>query len=230
MQKGDFVRINYIGRLESGEIFDLTDAETAKKEKIFNPKARYGPAPIIVGAGFVIPGIEKALSEMKVGEKKAVVVKPEEGFGVRDPKLVRTVPQKVFRNPPEPGMVVDFGEARGRVQSVSAGRVRIDFNHPLAGKALKYDLEVVQKIDGQEAQVKAVLEFFGADKAGVKIEKDSAEVSAPMPQQIKQRISALVLEYVKGISKVNFVESYQKTPEGKPASKETGSHESPKKT
>jgi FKBP-type peptidyl-prolyl cis-trans isomerase 2 len=212
MNKGEFVRINYIGRLESGEIFDLTDAEKAKAEKIFNPKARYGPAPVIVGAGFVIPGIDRALAEMKVGEKREVVVKPEEGFGQRDSKLVRTVPQKVFRQPPQPGMVVDFGEARGRVQSVSAGRVRVDFNHPLAGKVLKYELEAREKIEGHEGQVKAVLEFFGAEKAGVKIDKGAVEIAAPVPQPLRQRISGLILEYVKGVEKVNFVESYQKAP------------------
>lgn len=217
MQKGDFIRINYVGRLESGEIFDLTDAELAKKEKIFNPKARYGPAPVIVGAGFVIPGVDKALAEMKVGEKRAVEISPEEGFGSRDPKLVRTVPQKVFRQQPQPGMVVDFGDSRGRVQSVSAGRVRVDFNHPLAGKALKYELEVVEKIEGQENQVRAVLEFFGAVNAGVSIEGETARISAPIPQHIRQRISAIILEYVKGIANVEFIESYRKQQQVKPS-------------
>ena len=219
MQKGDFVRINYVGRLESGEIFDLTDGEMAKKEKIFNSKARYGPAPIIVGAGFVIKGIDSAIASMKVGEKKEVTVSPEEGFGTRDPKMVRTVPQKVFRQPPQPGMVVDFGEARGRVQSVSAGRIRVDFNHPLAGKALKYELEVVEKIEGQEAQVKAVLEFFGAEKSPIKIEKGLVEISSALPPPIRQRVSGLILEYVKGTTKVDFRESYQKPPPEEKAAK-----------
>ncbi|MEM7813619.1 MAG: peptidylprolyl isomerase [Candidatus Aenigmatarchaeota archaeon] len=209
MNKGDFVRIDYVGRLESGEIFDLTDAELAKEEKIFNPRARYGPVPVIVGAGFVVPGLDKALSEMSVGERRDIVVKPEEGFGQRNAQLVRTVPGKLFKHEPAPGQVVDFGGMRGRVQSVSAGRVRVDFNHPLAGKALKYSVDVREKIEGAEAQIGAILEFFGI-KADIEIGGNVANIHARLPDRTKEKISALVLEYVKGIEKVNFVESFQK--------------------
>ena len=84
MEKGDFIRIAYVGRLESGEILDLTDEELAKKEGIFNKKARYVPIPVIIGAGFVLPGLEKALEGMGLNEKKDVMVEPKDGFGERD--------------------------------------------------------------------------------------------------------------------------------------------------
>jgi len=218
MQKGDFVRIDYVGRLESGEIFDLTDVELAKKEKIFNPHARYGPAPVIVGAGFLVPGLDKLLLDMKVGEKRDAVIKPEEGFGQRNAAFVRTVPSKLFKQLPAPGQLVDFGNMRGRVQSVSAGRVRVDFNHPLAGKVLKYKLEVKEKIEGQKPQIDAILEFFGA-KGDVRLEGKTATVVAKLPQQLKEGISKLVLEHVKGIEKVDFVESFEKSASADTSSK-----------
>lgn len=210
MQNGDFVRIAYVGRLESGEIFDLTDAEAAKKEKIFNPNAKYGPVAVVIGAGFVLQGLDKALLEMKVGERREVVVKPEEGFGQRNAGLVRIVPGRMFKSTPAPGQVVDFGNMRGRVQSVSAGRVRVDFNHPLAGKVLRYEVEVKEKIDGQKTQIEAIAEFFGA-KADVELEGAVTNIRARLPPQLKERISKLVFEHVKGIEKVNFVESFPKT-------------------
>jgi len=217
MQKGEFVRISYVGRLESGEIFDLTDAELAKKEKIFNPRAKYGAVPVIVGAGFIVPGLDRVLGEMSVGEKRDVMVKPEDGFGQRNAKLVRTVPERLFRRPPAPGQVVDFGGLRGRVQSVGGGRVRVDFNHPLSGKNLKYSIEVKERIEGHKPQIEAILEFFGI-RGDVEVDEKRAIIRASLPQQAKERISSLVLEHVKGVEKVDFVESFEKpTPSEKPS-------------
>ena len=149
MEKGDFIKIDYIGRLENGEIFDLTDEETAKKEKVYNEKVKYKPVPVIVGAGFVIKGLDKALSDMKLNEKKTIEIKAEDGFGMRDPKMVKVVPKNAFKGEFEPrqGLVVDFSGIKGRIQSVSAGRVMVDFNNPLAGKNLKYELEIARQIE-----------------------------------------------------------------------------------
>src|SRR3989338_11147763 len=98
MQKGDFVRINYIARLESGEIFDLTYEDVAKQQNVYNPKVVYKPIPIIIGAGFVLRGIDNQLLTMNIGDKKTFEIPPEEGFGQRDPKLVRVVQKRVFKD------------------------------------------------------------------------------------------------------------------------------------
>lgn len=216
MQKGDFIRIGYVARLESGEIFDLTDGELAKKENIFNPKISYRPIPIIVGAGFVIPGLDKALLEMNVGDKRAIEVLPEDGFGNRDPKLVRVVPRKVFsdnRMEPQQGMIVDFSGMKGRIQSVSGGRVRVDFNNPLAGKKLVYELEVKERVDEPEKMIRMVLEFFGIEKAEVKLGEAAEIETSKLPVEVKEKISSLVIEHIKPegkpIGKVKFIETYE---------------------
>jgi len=68
MEKGDFIRIDYVGRIkDTREIFDLTNEEVAKNEKIFNPDVKYKPVPIIVGEKFVIKGLDEELLKMSVG-------------------------------------------------------------------------------------------------------------------------------------------------------------------
>ena len=91
MQKGDFVRIDYVGKLESGEIFDLTREDVAKAEKIHSEKIRYGPISVVLGAGFILPGLEKAIEAMEPGDKKTVTIEPADGFGQRKPDMVKTV-------------------------------------------------------------------------------------------------------------------------------------------
>lgn len=217
MQKGDFVRIDYVAKLENGEMFDLTDEQLARKENIYNPKVTYKPIPIIVGAGFVIPGLDKELLKMDIGEKKTVEISPEEGFGSRNPNLVRVVPKKVFKDnsmEPQQGMIVDFSGMKGRIQSVASGRVRVDFNNPLAGKKLIYEVEVKEKVDEPEKKIKMVLEFFGIDKAEIRLGEDIEIETIKLPVDIKEKISSLILENVKPEGKqpgkVKFIETYEK--------------------
>ena len=213
MKKGDFVKIDFIGRLESGEIFDLTNEEIAKEHNIHNPNVKYKPITVILGAGFVVPGLDKALLDLNVGDKKEVVVKPEEAFGIRNPEMIRTVPERAFEGKHiVPGMVVDFGNARGRIQSISAGRVRVDFNHPLAGKILKYEVDVKEHIDDQIQQVEAILDFFGIEPRLYMI-PGAYEIEADPAPPAKEKISNLIIEYVEGVNKVRFVQTYEKKKE-----------------
>ncbi len=217
MQKGDFIKIDYVGRLESGEIFDLSIEETARKENIYNEKIKYRTMSVIVGAGFVISGLDRELLAMEVGEKKTVSVASKDAFGERNPSLLRTVSEKEFRGQvePRPGMIVDFSDMRGRIQSVSAGRVRVDFNHPLAGKNLIYEVEIKDRIDRCEEKISAILEFFGID-AELKVHDDTVEIELkkPLAHQVKEKVSSLILEYVmnevKSIGKVKFTEVFEK--------------------
>ncbi len=216
MEKGDVIKIDYIGRLESGEIFDLTDEELAKKENIYNRQIRYRPVPLVVGGGFVIPGLDKALLGMELNEKKTVEIEPEEGFGKRNPDLVKVVPRKSFGDKdPKPGMVVDFSGLKGRVQSVSAGRVMVDFNNPLAGKKLVYELEIKEKVDDEKEKIKCIFDFFGIENPEIKISNNVLDVeTVKLPPEIKEKISSILLENIKPegkpLMKIRFIESYEK--------------------
>ena len=111
--------------------------------------------------------------------------------------------------------VVDFSGMKGRIQSVSAGRIMVDFNNPLAGKKLSYELEVKEKIDAPEEQIKAVFEFFGIEKVGVKLEDTIVNLeTGSLPAEVKSKVSSMLMEYVKSqnkaIEKVRFIETYEK--------------------
>lgn len=219
MNEGDFVRIEFIGRIkESGEIIDLTDEELAKKKGIYNPNVRYGPIPIIVGAKFLLPGLEEAVMQMKVGEKRKVEIPSEKAFGPRKAELVRSFPLAEFtsRNiKPVPGLVVSVSGIRGKVVSVTGGRVKVDFNHPLAGKDLEYEIEIKEKIEDEKEKIKAILMYFtGMKEEEFEIEKEGKDLKVKIlpkitiPVETKSLISATIKKWVEGIEKIIFIEEF----------------------
>lgn len=186
MQKGSFVRISYVGRIkESGEKFD-------EGKNI----------PIIIGEGFVIKGLDEELEKMNMGEKKIVEIPPEKAFGKRDANLVKLIPISEFKRnntTPYPGMVIRADNLYGKVLSVGSGRVKVDFNHPLAGKVVEYEIEITEEIKDLESKVKALLEFFtGLKEAEIKISESSLEVKVKqqIPEALKQRFSKAVKDYL----------------------------------
>jgi FKBP-type peptidyl-prolyl cis-trans isomerase SlyD len=101
------------------------------------------------GVGNLIPGLEKELEGMKVGDEKTVVVEPAQGYGVRDDDRVHVVPRQEF--PPSTSFELgDVVVARGpsgeeleaRVTAIDAKNVTVDFNHELAGKTLTFQVKV----------------------------------------------------------------------------------------
>ncbi len=218
MEEGDFIRIDYVGKIkESGLIFDLTSEEIAKKEGIHNPQVKYGPLPVIIGSKFLIKGLEDTLKEMKVDEKKHLILKPDQTFGQRSEKLIKLIPESEFTKKdmvPYQGMLVNIKNLMGRVLSVSVGRVKVDFNHPLAGKELEYDLEIREKITDKKEKIKSVLEFFYKPTGNEKVstEKDVVELTvdsaSDLPKKMKDEISRIIVRWIEGVKIVKFIEEY----------------------
>lgn len=221
MKLGDFVEVDYVGRVkESGEIFDLTKEGVAKKQNVFNPNTKYGPVVFIVGADFLMRGMSEALQSMKVGEKKTVVITPDKAFGQKNMELVKMIPLARFKEQnmdPVPGAIIDVGAMKGTIVSVSGGRVKVDFNHPLAGKALEYDLEIKSQITDTNQKIKSVAKYFtglGDEDVGVKFVKSAAEIEIKkkvgVARQVKLMIAKSVVEWC-GAETVKFVDVFEKS-------------------
>lgn len=225
MKAGDFVEVEYVGKVkESGDIFDLTDEKLAKEKGIFNPRVKYGPIVLVLGAGFVIKGLDEELQKMSPGEKKMIVIPPEKAFGPRDDRLMRTFSIADFKAQgaePKVGQFITLRDnISGKVISVAAGRVKVDFNHPLAGKNLEYDIKVNKLVTEKNAQVKAILGFHTglADKdAEVSVDGAKAKIllktTKTVISPVKKTVADDVMKHVQGIKEAEFVESFKKAEE-----------------
>lgn len=137
VQKGDRIAVHYVGRFENGELFDSSyeGGEPIKFE---------------VGAGMVIPGFDNAVLGMEIGDKKTVVIPPAEAYGEKDDEYMFTVQKSEFPEGADikEGAMFQMQSGNGDIIPVVVAKilgddVTLDANHPLAGKTLAFDLELV---------------------------------------------------------------------------------------
>jgi FKBP-type peptidyl-prolyl cis-trans isomerase 2 len=210
MHKGDFLLVEYVGRIKaSNEIFDLTDGKLADREGIRQPGHRYGPQLIIMGSGMAVPGLEKQVTGMKPGEERRFELKPDEAFGRREPKLIkvlsfqRFIKQKVN---PVPGAFVNIEGRNARIQAVSGGRVRVDFNSPLAGKEILYRVKLVKRLSGTLEKAKALLEHYGLDaEVSFKEGELSIKTKNKLNDSVKSLLNRELSRWLKDAKKITYV-------------------------
>jgi len=180
MKAGSVVKISYTGRVkETGEVFDTTDESIARSEGAYNPRVKYGPVGVVVGAGHVIKGLDKALEEMESGEERELEIKPEDAFGERKGDLIQTFSEREFKKQnitPYPGMRITVNNMMGRVLSVNSGRVRVDFNHPLAGKVLVYKLKIEEEVTEDRDKCKVIASFYTGRDHDVEIKDGKVRI------------------------------------------------------
>lgn len=136
IKSGDTVKVHYHGKLTDGQTFDSSEGRE--------------PLEFTVGVGQVIKGFDNALIDMKVGEKKTVEIPVAEAYGDRREDMVVEYPKNDFpaEMTPEVGMQLNMSDQQGNnfpvvITEVKDEIVVLDANHPLAGKDLIFDLEVV---------------------------------------------------------------------------------------
>lgn len=223
MKKGDFVKISYSGWVE-GNLIETTDVAIAKKENAYDEKRPYEPVVIVVGEGHVLTGLDKALEGMKVGEKKKLDITAVDAFGERSFKFIQLVPLREFKKQklnPLPGMVLEIEGRPARIQSVSGGRVRVDFNHPLAGKDVQYEIKVEADAKTEAQKIEFLLERAFKDK-GIKYTVSGTkektivldvpdETKANKIYQVMQIIFKTEVEKYLGVKKIEY--KGEKSPE-----------------
>lgn len=104
------------------------------------------PLAYLHGMGNLVPGLEKALAGKKTGDKLSVKVPPEQGYGMRDEKLIQQIPRRAFQGVRElkPGMRFNSGGGSVTVTRIMGDMVTVDGNHALAGETLNFEVEVTQ--------------------------------------------------------------------------------------
>lgn len=133
---GSFVSVEYTGTLANGEVFDTSQGRP--------------PLEVHMGAGRMIPGFERELTDMGLNEKKTFTLNPTEAYGKRDEKLMHDFPRSSVpaEMSPEVGMQVGLQTPQGqqvpaKVVHVDDEKITVDLNHPLAGESLTFAIEVV---------------------------------------------------------------------------------------
>jgi len=230
MEEGDLIYVDYdvwvMPDNEDGEptLFDTTDEEKAKEEEIFDDESDYGARPLVIGGENIAEGFSEALKESDIDEEDSVEVPPEKGIGNRDPEKIELYSRREMdRRDIEPveGKQVEIDNRRGRIIQATAGRVRIDFNHPLAGKTLKYDFKIVDKPESKEDIAKGILEM-DYQKLDYEIEEIEEGIDIVLPEQCKYDQNWFVAKYrIVGdlrehleAKKIRFIEEYVEKEEG----------------
>ncbi len=202
LKKGDVVLVDFTAReLLNGKTFETTIENDAKQAGVFNPSAVYKPVPMVIGKNDLFPLLEKELETMQIGEEKRIELEPKDAFGERSAARIALLSLQEFRKQkmqPIPGLIIEADGRQGKVQSVSGGRVRVDFNHPLAGKRVAYKLVLRKKIGEKEGQVAALLEKFfphvKPEEQKIKIEGEKAEIE--LPERLKEQRETELLKQI----------------------------------
>ena len=135
IKKGSKVSMNYTIKVDGVTI----DTSTER-----------GPLAFVQGSGQIIPGLENKLLGLDVGDKKTVTLTPEEGYGHRNPDAIQKVPLTVFEDAKsvQVGNIVRGAisgeEFQAIVLDIDENEITLDMNHPLAGKQLDFDVEIVE--------------------------------------------------------------------------------------
>jgi peptidylprolyl isomerase len=144
VEKGKFVKVHYTGKLEDNQVFDTSQ--------------NCHPLEVKIGNQQLIKGFEEALIGMKINEKKSFSLSPEEAYGERDESLEKTFERRDL----PPNLEAEIGQVfalrdeankqvRATVKHVDSEKIIMDLNHPLAGKALTFEVEVLEINDEPSA-------------------------------------------------------------------------------
>lgn len=191
-KKNDFIELEFTAKTKTGEIFDTTNFEEAKKSGMVDEKAKeqFKPIKLCIGQGQVLKALDKQLEDKEPGKDYEIEISPKEGYGNRDSKLIRTVPLTAFQEMPQRGMFVNVNGMVAKVISVAGGRVLIDMNHPLAGKETIYRFKILRIVDGKEEKIQIFLESLGLKKESYSLEQDKnkAVIKEKVPEKIQEEM------------------------------------------
>jgi len=223
MEDGTIVHVDYeLYNNETGDLIETTREAVAKEHDSHQESRTYEPMVCVVGGGQLIAGFEAALGEAKKGKETEVVIAPIDAYGEKDASQIETISiDKLIRAVQDPnslyiGAPVTIGNRQGYLSYLAAGRARIDYNHPMAGKSLKYSFNIVDVVEGKEDQVVALLQA-NTGHSGFEVSFSGDDLNIVLPQtmlfdtnaaMLKFRLVTTIRDAVE-CAKVSFIETHE---------------------
>jgi peptidylprolyl isomerase len=226
VNKGDFIMLEMTGRAdETGDIIETTDEELAREEGVHDEGRTYGPRLVIVGDGYVLRGLDQRLPGVPFDEETDIEIPAAEAFGERDPANVQMIPYRILRSKgvnPVIGAELEIDGRQAIVRSVGAGRVQVDYNHPLAGRKIVYRLKVTENVTDEKKKMEALIgrRFLGIDTGEFKLRKTKKKLRIGVPDQIffgeniqiaKRGVALDILRYFEELDEVEFYETIKRS-------------------
>ncbi len=227
MEHGDIIRLDYeTWTLEPETLIETTDESLAKAEDIYDESRSYKPASVIVGEGHLIGGFDDALFDADVGEEKEITIEPKDAYGERDPKMVEIHSiREIQRLPdfrrrdlePQVGMQITMKNRLGMITYMTASRVRVDFNHPFAGKTLRCKFTVRSKAETPEEVATAIIDIYygSGDDFDIALSDDTMRIVTAERCKLDQKWLLKKLRIIADLTKntdvdlIEFVERYE---------------------
>jgi len=225
IEKGDFILVNYVGKVkETSDVFDTTIEDVAKKEKLYKEGEIYEPKLVVVGEGWVLKALDESLPNLEVGKMASVEVLPEKAFGNRDPEKVKMMPLRRLTAKgitPQLGMRVEIDGKLATARTIGAGRVQLDFNPPLAGKTLVYEVSIEKKIEKKAEKLATLVHrripSVDISKLDLKLTQNTFTLTLPEEafyieglQLAKRGIATDTQKFFPEIATIKFVETFKK--------------------
>lgn len=236
MDEGTIILLDYEGWTgEPAELFDTTKEELAKEHELHEEQRTYAPMVTVIGGGRLVEGLEEHLKEAEVGKDYEVVIPAEKAYGPRDPKQIKLHKKNEVerhlreqadrtRQPPMPlmeGVEIEMDGKHGHIVLVTGSRVRIDFNHHLAGKDLTFKYKVTEAVDDAATKVEKVIRLEYPVESDFDIDVDDQNIARISLPDIckydsnwfgaKMRIVASLRKWA-DVTDVHFIESYTAPP------------------
>lgn len=230
LQKGDFILIEYVAKVkETNEVFDATKEDVAKKEHLYKEGEIYEPKLVVIGESWVLKALDDNLTTMETNKPSITEISPDKGFGQRDPEKIKRVPLKQLlakQINPIIGARIEYQGKNAVVRSIGAGRVLLDFNPPLAGKTLIYDLTVTKKLESAEEKISALIHrrvpVVEENKFKLTIQGNNLTIDMPEDtfyvegiQIAKRGVAMDIQKFLPELVETKFVETFKAEP--KPA-------------
>ena len=189
IREHDFVEIEYTGRIkEDNIIFDTSEEKVAKDNGFYSKDVDYSPVVICIGENHILKGLEEQMIGKETGKQYSFEIRSENAFGKKDAKLIQLIPASKFIQQniqPVPGLQLNIDGIFVIIKTVSGGRCLVDFNHPLAGKDLIYEVRINMVVDDDKEKLMSIVKMYLHIKdAEIELRDNSANI------KLKKEISA----------------------------------------